>query len=439
MTKSTLVRGWLACAAMAVAGLFAAGDAAADWPHWRGPNHNGTTSETGLPGKWSDENILWKTALPGQSSASPIVIGDRVFCISNNAAMTSLSGMCLSRDTGKVLWEKVFAEDVEQPRRNSLASPSPVSDGKHVYFMFGTGDLVACDLDGNVVWSKNLIKMYGPISPQFGYSSSPLLFKGNLYLMIIRGQWDRAKLDDFTDEDAKVICLNPANGEVIWQVHRNSDGRDEAMDSYSSPMPYEHGGVSAILTQGGNYVVAHDAASGKELWRQNHNPEMGRMWRLIPSPMAAGEVVIGVQPRGQAAFAILPEEGKSFAYDESLWIYDEKTTDVPCPVYYDGRLYLLNGVRGILFCLDPKTGEEYWKGDLRNDGYSRVWSSPVVSDGKMYCLTEEGQVITVAIGDEFKVLSRNNLGGEECKSTIAISDGKLFVRTSDTLYCIGSK
>jgi len=412
---------------------------AEDWLHWRGPNHNGTTSETGLPGKWSNEQILWKTSLPGQSSASPIVLGDRVYCVSNNESMTALSGMCVNRDTGDIIWTKVFAQDVEQPKRNTLASPSPVSDGKSIYFMFGTGDLIACDLDGNVIWSKNLIDAYGPISPQFGYSSTPLLFKGNLYLMIIRGQWDRKVLEDFTDEDSYMICMNPATGEVIWRVHRPSDGADEAMDSYSSPMPYEYGGVAAILSQGGNYVVAHDAATGEELWRQNHNPDRGKMWRLIPSPMAAGELVIGVQPRGQAAFAIKPEAGKSFAYSESAWIFDEKTTDVPCPVYYKDRVYLLNGVRGILFCLDAKTGEQIWTGELKNDSYSRVWASPVVAEDKMYCMTEDGEVITMAIGDSFEVLSRNMLGGSECKSTLAIADGKLFVRTSDALYCIGNK
>lgn len=435
MNVSKATRGLAAMAAIATFGLTLP-TASADWPHWRGPNHNGTTSETALPGDWNSENIVWKTPLPGQSSASPIVIGDRIYCVSNNAEMTELSGICVNRDTGEVIWEKVFAKDVKQPNRNTLASPSPVSDGKSVFFMFGTGDLIACDLDGNVIWSKNLASEYGPINQQFGYSSTPLLFKGNLYIMIIRGQWDRKELDDFTDEDSYVIGMNPATGDVLWRTHRNSDGRDEAMDSYSSPMPYEFGGVSAILTQGGNYVVAHDALSGEELWRQNHNPDMGRMWRLIPSPVAAGELVIGVQPRGQAAFAIKPETGKSFAYSESKWIFDEKTTDVPCPVYLDGRVYLLNGVRGILFCLDAESGTLLWQGDLNNDSYSRVWASPVVADGKMYCITEDGQVITMAIGESFKVLSRNDLGGKECKATIAISDGKIFVRTSDALYCI---
>lgn len=408
----------------------------ADWAHWRGPNHNGTATGTGYPAVWGKENILWKTPMPGQSSSSPIVVGDRIFCVSNSDDMKTLYGLCLNRATGDVLWQKPFAENVEQPKRNTAASPSPVSDGNTVYFVFGTGDLIATDLDGNVRWSKNLVAEYGPINNQFGYSSSPLFFNGKLYIAIMRGQWDRAELEQFTDADSHIFCFDPANGKELWKAHRTSDGGDEAFDSYSSPMPYAYGDVKAIISQGGNYLMAHDAATGKELWRQNNNPEKGKMWRLIPSPMAAGELVIGVQARGQSAFAVLPEPDRNFAYTESHWIFDEKTTDVPNPVFYKDRLYLLNDTRGILFCLDVKTGTPVWTKEL--DVESRIWSSPVLAEDKLYFMTETGEVITTAIGDEFKILSRYNLGGEACKSTPAAAYGKLYVRTSDALYCIGN-
>ncbi len=409
---------------------------AADWPHFRGPNFNGTSGETGLPGAWTDDNILWRTPMPGISSASPIVLGDRVYCTSNSADMESLEALCINRDTGKIIWRKTFVSDVEQPRRNSMASPSPVTDGERIFFTFGSGDLIATDPDGNVQWSKNLVDEYGPINQQFGYSATPLPFKGKLYVAIMRGQWDRAKLDDFTDEDAYVISLDPASGDVVWRTHRSSDGHDEAMDSYTSPIPYDHGGVTAIITQGGNYVVSHEATTGKELWRQNHNPEMGRMWRLIPAPVVAEDLVIGVQPRGLKPFGIRPEAGRNFTFDESLWIFDGKTTDVPTPVYHEGRVYLLNGVRKLLYCLEAETGKELWVGKIEAD--SRIWSSPVMAEGKMYCLTQDGQVVTMAVGERFEMLSAVSLGGKECKSSIAISDGKLFVRTSDALYCVAA-
>ena len=407
-----------------------------DWLHFRGPHFNGTSDDTGLPGVWDKDAIVWQTPMPGISSASPIILGDRVYCISNSDDMESLEALCLDQATGKVIWQKEFATGVDQPRRNSLASPSPVSDGEKIYFTFGTGDLIATDLDGNVVWHKKLVDDYGPINQQFGYSATPLPFKGKLYIAIMRGQWDRAELLDFTDEDSHVICLDSSNGKELWKAHRSSDGHDEAFDSYTSPIPYDYGGVSAIITQGGNYVIAHDAQTGKELWRQNHNPEMGKMWRLIPSPVVAEDLVIGVQPRGLSPFAIKPETGKSFAFDESLWIFDGKTTDVPTPVYHEGRVYLLNGVRKLLYCLDAKTGKELWVGEV--DADSRIWASPVMADGKMYCLTEAGQVVTMKVGETFEMLSTVSLGGKECKSSIAIADGKLYVRSSDALYCISA-
>lgn len=410
---------------------------AADWPHWRGPHYNGTSEEEGLPKTLTEDNILWKTPMPSMSSASPMVLGNRVYCTSNSADMESLVGYCIDRDTGKILWEKEFVKEIEQPRRNTAASPSPVTDGKRVFFTFGSTDIIATTPEGEVLWSLNLEDRYGPVSQQFGYSATPLPFNDKLYVAIMRGQWDRKELDDFTDEDSYVLCLDPATGEVIWRTHRSSDGHDEAFDSYTSPMPYDHGGVKAVITQGANYVIAHDAATGKELWRQNHNPEMGKMWRLIPSPVVAGELVIGVQPRGLSPFGIRPETGKTIAFDESLWIFDGKTTDVPTPVYHDGRVYLLNGVRKLLYCLEATTGKELWVGEV--DADSRIWASPVLADGVIYCLSEEGQVSTMKVGESFEMLSTLSLGGKECKSTIGISDGKLFVRTSEALYCFTTK
>jgi outer membrane protein assembly factor BamB len=193
-------------ALLVLALLLASNASAGDWPHWRGPNHNGTAEESNLPGVWSEQNILWKSPMPGQSSSSPIVVGERVYCVSNSQDMKTLFGLCLKHDTGEVIWQKALVENVEQPKRNTAASPSPVSDGSTVYFTFGTGDLIATDLDGNVKWSKNLVSDYGPISQQFGYSSTPLFFKGKLYVAIMRGQWDRMELDEFTDADSFILC-----------------------------------------------------------------------------------------------------------------------------------------------------------------------------------------------------------------------------------------
>ena len=156
-----------------------------------------------------------------------------------------------------------------------MASCSPVTDGKLVYFMFGTGDLFALDFDGNEVWSKDLEREYGPIGQQFGYSSSPLLYKDRLYLPLLHGQWSvGGPWSSYTDKDSYVLCLDAASGEEVWKVHRPTDARGESFDSYGSAIPYEAGGPPAIIVQGGDYVTGHDPATGKELWRQAHNPRV---------------------------------------------------------------------------------------------------------------------------------------------------------------------
>jgi len=411
---------------------------AGDWPGWRGPNHDGSTREPNLPAQWSaSEGVLWATDMPGRSSATPAVWGDKVFVVSNDKTRKNLYGMCLDRDSGEVIWSKGLVKDGWVNARNDSASCSPVTDGKLVYFLFGTSDLFALDLDGNEAWSKNLDRDFGPVATNWGYGSSPLLHGGRLYIQVLRGQWGSGvSMMEHTDEDSYLLCLDAASGDTVWKVHRPSDAVGESFDSYTTPIPYERDGKTEIVVQGGDYITGHDPETGEELWRHAHNPRKGRTDRLIPSPVIAGDLVCGLQPRGLDAFAFRPGEKTQMAYTDSTWIYDGRTSDVPTPLYYEGRLYIVNGARKSMLCLDPATGEEIWTGDL--GASARIWASPTAGDGKIYCLDERGQVTVVAAGDEFKVISQAEMGGQPCKSSIAIADGKLFIRTAEKLYCVAA-
>ena len=406
--------------------------AAGDWPQWRGPNHNGSTVGSNLPVSWSTtENVVWSADLPGYSEASPIVVGDRVFVASNDESQTKLYAICLDRDTGKTLWSKLITDSARASSRNSMASCSPVSDGERVFFMFGSGDLYAMDLDGNIIWSQNLGDDYGPFASQWGYSSTPLIYNNRLYVTVMRGTQTS---QGATDENSFLLCLEPATGKVLFKIHRTSDARGESQDSYTSPVPYEFQGHSQIVLSGADYITGHDAILGDELWRHPHNPRKIQNWRLIPSPVIANDVVIGVEPRGGSAFAVKPTGDARMRFDDAAWVFDAKTTDVPTPPFYDGRLYILNGARRIMTCVNPITGEEIWSGDL--GGRARIWSSPTAADGKIYCLNEQGTTIVLAAGDTFKILGEGRLGGAPSKSTIAIADERLFIRTAEKLYCI---
>jgi outer membrane protein assembly factor BamB len=380
--------------------------------------------------------VKWKLALPGTSSATPVVSGNRVFLVSNNADETQVYAICVGADTGQSLWQKLLADNVRNTARNTMASCSPVTDGKTVYFLAGNGDLMATDFDGNVVWSKNLQSDYGLIGQQFGYSSSPLLHAGRLYLPILRGQWEnRAAFSSYSDKDSHIVCLAADTGQELWKAHRVSDANGESFDSYASAVPYTFGGTDAIIVQGGDYLSANDAATGKELWRQFHNPRKDSNWRLIPSPIVVEDIVIGLQPRGGNAFAVKPGENMRYDYDDSFWIYQGRTADVPTPAVYDGKVYILIGTTGELICLDPRTGAELWTGEFETS--ARVWSSPTVADGKLYCVDENGQVTIASITGGFEVLSQSDFGGSVTKSSIAIAGGSLYIRTAEALYRAG--
>ncbi len=276
--------------------------AAGDWANWRGPNHNGTTDESNLPSQWSGtENIRWTTPLPGPSAATPVIFGDRVFIASNDTTLKRLMALCFDRETGEFLWGKQLAEADWLPVRNTMCASSPVTDGKLVYFFYGTSDLFALDFDGNVVWSKNLDREVGPTSSQFAYGGSPLLYKGKLYFPILRGQWRSSiQFNSYSDKDSFLVCIDAATGDLLWKIHRPSDAKGESFDSYASAVPYEYGGAESVIVQGGDYLTGHGAETGEELWRQFHSPKKGNTGRLIPTPVVAGELVIGVQPRGCA-------------------------------------------------------------------------------------------------------------------------------------------
>lgn len=410
---------------------------AGDWPQWRGPNFNGAADEQKAPSRVNPKkDVLWSLDLPGESSATPVIVRNKVFLVSNGPELKKLYGMCIDRDSGKVLWQKELAVVEEYLPRNTMASCSPVADSDRVYFTFGTGDVIALDHNGNQVWDRNL-KEFGRIGLQFGYSSSPTLYKDKLFFPILTGQWrTEIPLKEYTDKDSYLLCLDPNTGETIYHVHRQSDALGESHDSYTTAIPYEGGDKPVIVLQGGDSTTGHDIETGEELWRVTDNPKKQTHWRLIPTPTVADKMIFVAQPRGGMGYAFDPNVSTQNDVSTAGWVYDKRTTDVPTPVYYEGKLYVLNGVRKDLTCFDPKTGEELWVGDLPDN--RRFWSSPVIADGKAYMLDENGGVVVASVGNKFKILSSGAFGGRPTKASPAIADGKLFIRTNEKLYCIGS-
>jgi outer membrane protein assembly factor BamB len=412
------------------------------WPQWRGPHFNGTSEEKGLPETWTKDSAKWATPLPGPSGATPAVWGDSIF-VSSPDKEKNLLLFCIDRKDGAVRWQKQIATGDITKGKGNMASPSPITDGKTVWALFGTGDLAALDFKGNVLWQRHLGEEYGRFSINWIYGSSPLLYDGRLYLQVL--QRNPAPPDypglagGSPERESYLLALDPKTGKNIWKVARPSEAKLESQESYATPVPHIGAdGKAQILIAGGNCLTGHDPATGKELWRgYGLNNKDGEWMRLVTSPVSAGTVAVAAGPKKEPLLAFKTDGQGDITATGLAWKFDEKKTpDVCTPVYYQGKLFVLDGDSKTLTCLDPKTGEKKWQGALETRMVIR--SSPVAADGKLYAIDENGTVFVLGTGDEFKVLATIPMGDANgTRASIAISDGDLFVRTTEKLYCIG--
>jgi len=432
--------GSLRCIVIASLLALAAPHAAAEnWPQWRGPFFNGSTTETGLPTVFSrTENVVWSVPMPGPSGATPAVWGDRVFVSSVDSKTGDLLAIALDARTGKILWQKITGKD-RKVMRNNMASPSPIADGKRVYFYYGTQGLFAFDPAGKPLWSRDLEKDHGHNADMFGYSSSPLLYKGRLYVIAIRNErQDRYGKAPAAKTDSYLLAIDPKTGKDLWLQARPTDARDEAQEAYSTAIPYEVAGRSEVLVYGADYLTGHDAATGAELWRWGgYNPRHINHWRIIASPVVGGDLVFVCGPKYEHLFAVRPDARGALGEEKVAWTFDKRISDASTPLCYQDRLYVLDDNRRLLTCFEPKTGAQKWQ--LQISGETVIRASLTGADGKVYCIDEAGEVVVLAAGDEPKILHRTKMGGEErCRSSIVAAGGRLFIRTTDTLYCIAS-
>jgi len=419
------------------AGLASAGD----WAQWRGPNLNGSTDETNLPTEFSKENTAWKAALPGEAGSTPIVLGDKIFLTSRKTKGEDLLGMCVSLKDGKTLWSKVLSSGKPAPR-GAIASCSPASDGKSVYFLFGTGDLHATDLDGKVLWSRNLAKDFGPFAIRFGYSASPLLRKGRLYIPLLRTDkvWPytpRGKEPHDKPLKSLVLCLDAAGGKTIWSQVRYTDAKMDCRDTYITPMAVDVKDRTELIMCGGEFVTGHDIDTGKELWRWEYTKTRGVFQRIVSCPVIVDGLVITNQALGRGTFALKPGGSGRIKHTDYAWKWvEDGSADVCSPLVYRGLVYVLAGDlrKKVITCLDPKTGKVKWQEKFKGKGPWRA--SPTGADGKVYCISKGGDYVVLAAGEKFKELHRSSLGAKKCMSSIVAAHGRLLIRTEKELICL---
>ena len=446
---------------------------AENWPHWRGPSRTGASPETGLPTTWGatckagapasapaaqgrggrgrgggfgegrpitplactdfdTTNVAWRLPLPAYSGSTPIVWGDTIFLnVATGANNGNLELWSVDRRKQAVAWKRPLADTNHMERKQNMSTPSPVTDGRHVWVMTGVGILKAFDFAGKEVWSRDLQKEYGPFGLQWGYASSPLLQGDALYVQVLHGMK--------TDDPSYLLKIDKATGKNVWRVERLTDAVNESPDSYTTPLWVEANGRTELVITGGDVVSGHDPATGKELWRADVlNPTRNGAYRLVASPLFTGGVIIA-PTRNNPLVAVRPGGSGDVAKSHILWSFAQGP-DVPTPVS-DGKLLYIVRDNGVVFALDVQTGSTvYGPVRLPPGTYS---SSPVLADGKIYVTTEEEGVTTVfRAGPKFEVLASNTLLGDcspYCLSTIAVSEGQLFVRTASFLWVIGTR
>ncbi len=406
---------------------------AENWPQWRGPFLNGSTTEKNLPSTWSKtENVLWTTRLPGPSHATPIVWDDSVF-VSSPDEDGNLLLLCVNRADGKIRWKQIAGVGDRTKGRNNMASPSPVTDGKTVWTMYGTGDLAAYDFSGKKVWSRQLSQEYGRFSIQWLYGSSPLLYKNRLYVQVLQ----RCDEGDST-RDSFILCLDPATGKNIWRHVRPTDARAESQEAYSTPMPSECPGGTEIVAVGGDYVTGNDAKTGDELWRGGGLRNFQHIGdaRLVPTPLLADGLIIVSGPKRNPMLAFHDCGQGDITSNGLAWTYKQYPTDCVTPLFYQGKLFELDGDKQMMVCMDPKTGAVFWEKPMGNREIYRA--SPTGADGKIYCLGENATAVVMSASDG-QILSTIPMDEGQCHATIAAAQGCLFVRTAQNLYCIGKK
>ncbi len=405
-----------------------------NWPSWRGPSGNGLSSEKGLPTNWSPtENVAWKLPLPGPAGATPVIWEDSIFLTSVNDAGELLL-MAVTTD-GQPLWQHVVAtgNQVARGDEGNSASPSPITDGKHVWTFMGEGTLACYTCDGQQVWKTQLQDRYGKFNIQFGMSSTPVLDDGRLYLQLIHGDGNPQTREAF------VLCLNAVTGEEIWRVDRNSDAEEENEHSYASAVLYQDGASKFLISHGADFTIAHDLQTGAEIWRcgglnRRDDPSLryDKTLRFVASPVSVPGLIVIPTAKQHPVIAIRPDGHGDItqAADKHLWTW-KKTPDVPSPVIVDDLVYLCME-NGIVTVLEAQSGKEVYTESTHRQ---RHRASPVYADGKIFSTARDGKVSVIQAGREFKLLATNDLG-EDQSSSPAISNGTLYLRTFKHLWAI---
>jgi outer membrane protein assembly factor BamB len=401
-----------------------------NWPSYRGPTDQGHCDASTLPVQWSEqENVVWKTAIPGKAWSSPVIWGDRIWLTSAPEDGRELFAICVDKPSGKIVLNKRL-HTVTEPQDchdfNSYASPSPVLEEGRLYVSFGSPYIACLDSQtGDVLWQRTDFAC----NHFRGAGSSPLIYK-NLLILHFDGS-------DFQ----YVAAMDKRTGKTLWKTDRSIDFQDldpqtgksfrdgDYHKAFSTPIVADVDGKPVLISLGSMALYGYEPETGKELWRieslHSHSgccrPVAGL--GLVFTPMGYTAPVWAVRPDGHGVVSD----------SHVVWKYPRGGARRPSLLLVDQWLFMLDS-GGVAACLEAKTGKELWRERL-SGSYS---ASPICVDGKIYFFDENGKATIIEAAPEYKVLAVNHLD-DGLMASPAVSGHALYLRTKESLYRIEAR
>lgn len=391
-----------------------------NWMRFRGPTGQGISTEVKLPVSWSaSKNIKWKTSLPGKGWSSPIVFKDQVFLTAAGEDGVSCQVVCVNRKDGGVAWKTEVHRQKPGPMRkqNSYATPTPVTDGKHVYSVFYDGTVVAVDLSGKIAWKNQEVKFFS----LHGLGASPILADGQLIMPYDGSSREETKIGWKVPWDkAVVLSLDTKDGSVRWKGKRG-----QSRVGHVTPILVNQG--SQVVSAGGDRVQGFDSATGERIWSVYSQGE-----GVTPSPVVGDGLIYTSSGFEAPTLRAIRMGGKGdITKTHIAWEQKSGVAALSSLLYVKPHLYSISR-DNILHCLQAATGEIVWRKRLSGT----YWASPVYAEGRIYILSEDGVTLVLRPGAKYDEIAENDIG-DRCFASMAVSQGNFYIRSAQHLYCIG--
>ncbi len=413
---------WLLSLAVMVSASAAEVASENTWPAWRGADSSGSAVSGNYVADLTDEQSLrWKVELPAKGCSTPVVWHEHIILTS---PIGDQDGVIDFDWQGNVRWQtKVGPQRAGRHRNGSGSNPSAVTDGKHIFVYFKSGNLAGLNFAGDLLWSTNLQDRFAKDTLYWDLGTSPVLTDDHVVVAVMH------------QGESYLAAFEKDSGELAWRVERDYKTPVEGDHSYATPTVVDHNGEQVIVVWGAEHLTGHAAKDGKLLWScGGFNPDQKGNWVAVSSHVIDGQMAIVPYGRGSHLAGVRLHGSGDVTQTHRVWTRTDAGSFVPTPAVHQGKLYVV-GDQGEVECIAPETGETVWRDRFPKNRH-KYYASPTIADGKIYAPREDGVVLVASISDGFKFLGENDMGQRVIASPVPVA-GKLLIRGESHLFCIG--